>query len=275
MKEAIKGFGRSQRRVCRATGWNRSSLQYRPMGRGDEALRRRLCELAAEYPRWGSPMLHDVLRAEGLVLNHKRTERIYREEGLTVRRRRRRKLPKALRVPLAPAERPNQRWSMDFIHDQAQGRRLKALTLVDDFTRQCPVIEVDTSIGGERVVTVLERLVAERGTPEAITLDNGPEFTGKALHQWAAARKVRLRFIDPGKPIQNAYIESFNGKFREECLSQHWFSTLEEARLLIEQWRIKYNQIRPHRSIGRIPPDRFAKQFEQQKQTSNLNPKAA
>jgi putative transposase len=245
------------------------------MGRGDEALRQRLRELAAEHPRWGSPMLHDVLRAEGLVMNHKRTERIYREEGLLLRRRRRRKLPKALRVPLAPAERPNQRWSIDFIHDQAQGRRFRALTIVDDFTRQCPAIEVDTSIGGERVVAVLEKLIAERGVPEAITLDNGPEFTGKALHQWAATRKVRLHFIDPGKPHQNAFVESFNGKFREECLSQHWFSALEEARLLIEHWRIKYNQIRPHRGIGRIPPDRFAKQFEQQKQNTNLNPKAA
>ena len=267
MNEVISRFGLSQRRVCRLTGWNRSSLQYRSQQASDSALRERLRHWAALKPCWGSPILHDVLKAEGLLINHKRTERLYREEGLSLRRKLRRKLPAIARVPLPQATAPNQRWSMDFIHDQlADGRRLRCLTLVDDFTRQCLAIHADTSIGGSSVVALLQQLSGTRGLPKTITTDNGPEFTGKAIHLWAQSAHVHLHHIQPGKPTQNAFIESFNGTFRDDCLNQHWFSSLAEARLLIEHWRKEYNHLRPHSSIGRIPPDAFALTF------NNLHP---
>jgi putative transposase len=273
MHSAIQSFGLSQRRTCRLTGWNRSSLQYHPVPKRDEPLRLRLRALAAQHPRWGCPMLHALLRAVGSVLNHKRTERLYREEQLSLRRKPRRKLPAAARVPLPAATRPNERWSMDFIHDQlSNGRRLRTLTIVDDFTRQCPALWTDLAIGGAGVVAVLERLALARGLPQAITVDNGPEFTGKTLHDWAQIRGVKLNFTAPGKPTQNAFIESFNGKFRNECLNQHWFTSLTEARRLIEAWRQEYNQLRPHRSLGRIPPNLFAHQLQnQQPPTTNLS----
>jgi len=273
MNDAITRFGLSQRHVCRITGWNRSSLQYQVQQRDDAAVRERLRHWAALKPRWGSPILHDLLKAEGLVINHKRTERIYREEGLSLRRTGRRKLPAIIRVPLPQATAPNQRWSMDFIHDQlSDGRRFRTLTLVDDFTRQCLALHVDTSIGGIRVVDVLEKLALTRGLPKVITTDNGPEFTGKAIHFWAQSAHVHLHHIQPGKPMQNAFIESFNGTFRDDCLNQHWFSSIAEARLLIEHWRTEYNRLRPHSSIGRIPPDSFASTFtHHQTITNSLN----
>jgi putative transposase len=273
MNDAISRFGLSQRRVCRITGWNRSSLQYQVQQRDDAAVRERLRHWAALKPRWGSPILHDLLKAEGLVINHKRTERIYREEGLSLRRKTRRKLPAIVRVPLPQATAPNERWSMDFIHDQlSDGRRFRTLTLVDDFTRQCLALHVDTSIGGIRVVDVLEKLALTRGLPKVITTDNGPEFTGKAIHLWAQSVQVHLHHIQPGKPMQNAFIESFNGTFRDDCLNQHWFSSIAEARLLIEHWRTEYNRLRPHSSIGRIPPDSFASTFfHHQNITNPLN----
>lgn len=267
--EMMQRFGLSQRRVCRLSGWNRSSVQFRPRPDPDQSLRTRIKHWATQKPTWGCPILHDVLKAEGLVINHKRTERIYRQEGLSLRRRRRRKLPSARRVPLEAPTAPNQRWSMDFIHDQlSDGRRFRCLTLVDDFTRQCLAIEVDTSLGGSRVVDVLERLALNWGLPKTITTDNGPEFTGKSLHLWAQAAGVHLHHIQPGKPMQNAFIESFNGTFRQDCLNQHWFDTIPQAQLLIEHWRkTDYNSLRPHSSIGRIPPDAFAARWN----TNNPN----
>lgn len=279
MTEVISRFGLSFRRVCRLTGWNRSSLQYQPQGRDDTALRGRLRHWAALKPRWGAPILHDILKAEGLVINHKRTGRIYREEGLSLRRKCRKKLPAVARVPIPQPERPNERWSMDFIHDQlSSGRRFRCLTIVDDFTRQCLAIHVDTSIGGASVVNVLQELALTRSLPKIITVDNGPELTGKALHLWARSTGVTLHHIQPGKPMQNAFIESFNGTFRDDCLNQHWFASLPEARLLIEHWRSRdYNRLRPHSSIGRVPPDVFALPFlNPQPNTSViLNPAAA
>jgi putative transposase len=277
MNEVMTSFGLSQRRMSRLTGWNRSSLQYTCRERSDTALRERLKHWAALKPRWGAPILHDVLRAEGLVLNHKRTERLYREEGLSLRRKTRRKLPAAARVPLPQASGPNQRWSMDFVHDQlSDGRRFRSLTIVDEFTRQCLAITVDHSIGGTGVVRTLEQLLGGRSKPSLLITDNGPEFTSRALHQWAQTHGINLHHIQPGKPTQNAFIESFNGTFRDDCLNQHWFSSLAEARLLIEHWRKEYNSLRPHSSIGRIPPDAFA--LHHSKTTSNqpnLYPEAA
>lgn len=278
MNEVISRFGLSARRFCRITDWNRSSLQYQPQPACDGPLRQRLRHWAALKPRWGSPMLHDVLKAEGLVINHKRTERIYREENLSLRRKTRKKLPAHARVPLPKASAPNQRWSMDFIHDQlSNGRRFRCLTLVDDFTRQCLALHVDTSIGGQTVADVLEGLLKTRGLPKTITTDNGPEFTGKALHLWAQRHGVHLHHIQPGKPTQNAFIESFNGTFRDDCLNQHWFASIAEARLLINHWRKEYNHIRPHSSIGRIPPDSFALNFQKSPPINPqfLNPAAA
>ena len=254
-------------------------MQYQPQGRDDTALRGRLRHWAALKPRWGAPLLHDVLKAEGLVINHKSTERIYREEGLSLRRKRRKKLPALARVPIPQPERPNQRWSMDFIHDQpSSGRRFRCLTIVDDFTRQCLAIHVDTSIGGATVVNVLQELALTRSLPKIITVDNGPELTGKALHLWAQSTGVTLHHIQPGKPMQNAFIESFNGTFRDDCLNQHWFASLPETRLLIEHWRSHdYNRLRPHSSIGRVPPDVFALPFlnSQPNKLVILNPAAA
>jgi putative transposase len=280
MNEVVSSFGLSFRRACRITGWNRSSLQYLPTGRDDTLLRQRLRDWAVRKPKWGSPILHDLLKSEGLVINHKRTERIYREEGLSLRRKRRRKLPALARVPLPRPDLPNQRWSMDFIHDQlSNGRRFRCLIIVDDFTRQCLALHVDTSIGGAGVVSVLQNLARSRGLPQVITADNGPEFTGKALHVWAQNAGVTLHHIQPGRPMQNGFAESFNGTFRQDCLDLHWFSSIDEARLLIEHWRINdYNQIRPHSSIGRVPPDTFALPFltsPPNQQPIPINPAAA
>jgi putative transposase len=190
-----------------------------------------------------------------LVINHKRTERIYHEEGLALRRKRRRKGAAGSRVMMPPPQRPNQRWSMDFVTDSiVTGRRFRALAIVDDYSRECPVIEVDTSLGGARVVSVLERLAETRGLPNVITTDNGPEFAGRALDEWAYHKCVKLNFIRPGKPIENAYAESFIGRLRDECLNENWFMNLKHARDIIEDWRRDYNEVRPHSSLhGRAP----------------------
>lgn len=223
-------------------------------------MRKRLRELAEQRKRFGSPRLHILLKREGLVVNHKRTERIYREEGLALRRKRRRKGATGVRVVIPSAQRPNEHWSMDFVSDSiVTGRRFRALTVVDNYSRECPVIEVDTSLGGARVVNVLERLSDTRGLPEVITVDNGPEFVGRALDEWAYRRGVKLNFIRLGKPIENAFAESFNGRLRDECLNTNWFINLKEAREIIENWREDYNQVRPHSSLNNLTPAEYAK----------------
>ena len=187
-------------------------------------LRERLKQLAAEYPRYGYELLHGMLKAEGLVVNEKKTYRIYREEKLQVRRKRRKRLLARDRVPMPIPEEANQRWSMDFVSDQlATGRRFRVLNVVDDYSRECIGQIVDTSITGERVSRLLDQVLLDRSRPEAIVTDNGPEFTSKAMHLWSQRTGVTLRFIQPGKPIQNALVESFNGKFRDACLNEHWF----------------------------------------------------
>ena len=222
-------------------------------------MRERLRALAHERPRFGYRRLHVLLRREGVVVNHKRLWRLYRQEGLAVRRRRRKRVASGERVMLAPAEKVNDRWSMDFVGDSlADGRTFRALDIVDDCSREAPAIIVDQSLPGERVVRELETLGTERGFPKMIVMDNGPEFTGKALDEWAYRRGVKLHFIRPGKPVENAYVESFNGKFRDECLNQHWFTSLDHARDVIEQWRQDYNEVRPHSSLGNLTPAEFA-----------------
>jgi putative transposase len=252
-------YGVSERRAGRALGISNSSLRYRSRRPAAEELRRRLRELAAERPRYGYQRLWALLRREGWEVNHKRVYRLYVEEGLKLRKRRRRSRAQVERVPLSAPTAADERYSMDFMRDTlAAGRVFRTLNIVDDYTRECLAIEVDTSLPGARVVRVLERLAAAGRRPLHIVVDNGPEFISKAVEQWAARSGVNLRFIDPGKPMQNGYIESFNGKFRDECLSQHWFVSLDEARSVSEAWRVDYNERRPHRSLQHQTPAEFA-----------------
>lgn len=252
-------LGLSERRTCSVLGVSRSLLQYTPRPDRNTELRARLKTLAEERRRFGSPRLHILLRREGWAVNHKRVERLYRQEGLSLKRKRRRKSGSHLRVVLPAPSRLNERWSMDFVTDSlVNGRRFRALTVVDDHSRESIAIEADFSLTGERVARVLERLAQTRGLPNIITVDNGPEFAGKALDAWAYQRGIKLHFIRPGKPVENAYIESFNGRFRDECLNENLFRTLDEARHIIEAWRCDYNRHRPHSSLGNLTPEEFA-----------------
>jgi putative transposase len=257
-------YGVSERRACQLVEIGRSTLRYCPRPRTDDApLRQRLHELAAARPRFGYRRLHVLLRREGVIINHKRVERLYREEGLAVRRRKRKRVARDGRGRAAPPVRPNQQWGVDFVSDTlAWGRRIRLFTVVDVFTREALAIEVDTSLPGGRVVRVLERLATERGVPDEIILDNGPELAGKAVDQWAYDRGVWLRFIEPGKPIQNAFVESFQGRLRDECLDRHWFVGLHDARHTVEIWRQDYNRARPHSALGYRPPEEFRQAFE-------------
>ena len=256
---AVRDLGLSERRACLLVGVSPSVYRYEPKPNNDEVLRQRLRELASERKRFGSPMLHLMLKREGLVVNHKRTERLYREEGLMLRKKRRRKGAAGARIVIPAPERPNQKWSMDFVTDSlVTGRKFRALAIVDDFSRECPAIEVDTSLGGRRVVGVLENLGELRGLPEAITVDNGPEFAGKALDEWAYRKGIKLNFIHPGKPVENAFSESFNGRLRDECLNTNWFISLKHAKEIIENWRRDYNEVRPHSSLKGKTPKEYA-----------------
>jgi putative transposase len=254
-------YGMSERHACRLLGMGRSTQRYRARKAGrDIELRRRLKELAAKRMRFGYRRLRALLMREGVAANHKRVYRLYREEGLAMRIRQRRRI-RWRGVAASPvATRRNQRWSMDFVSDWvSSGKVIRMLTIVDDCTRECPAIEVDTSLGGMRVRRVLDRIASERGLPEAIVVDNGPEFRGRALAAWSEKRRVRLEFIQPGKPVQNAYAESFNGRLRDECLNANWFTSLSDARRKIETWRQDYNEQRPHSSLNYLPPAEFAR----------------
>jgi len=251
--------GLSERRACQLLGMTRSSYRYTVRRQQPAGLRERLRELAQERHRFGYRRLTVLLRREGWAVNHKRVYRLYREEGLGVRRRKRQRIGAVRRQPLAIPTRPNQRWSMDFITDAlSDGRKFRTLNIVDDFNRECLAAEVDTSLTGARVVRVLERLRELRGLPQILVMDNGPEFAGRAVDVWAYEQGVKLHFIEPGKPVQNAFIESFNGKMRDECLNEHWFISLAEARETIEAWRRDYNEVRPHTSLGNRTPQEFA-----------------
>lgn len=203
-------------------------------------------------------------------MNHKRVYRLYCQENLKVRRRVKRKLAKDRCGPMTIPTMPNVRWSMDFVSDSLyNARRFRTLNIVDDFTRECVAIEIDTSLTGLRVVRTLETIGALRGLPDEIVTDNGPEFTSKAVLAWARKTGVKLHFIDPGRPIQNAFVESFNGKFRDECLNEQWFLTLQDARERIRNWREEYNSVRPHSSLGYATPEEFARQFNSSSVSQN------
>ena len=254
-----KGYAVSLRRACGLMSLCPSSYYYQAQPRDDGDLREALKEAAAKRRRWGYRMLTVLMRRQGFTDNHKRIYRIYREEGLQVPVRRKRKTARWRGKRPEAALHRNDRWSMDFMSDQlACGRRIRTLNIVDDHTRECLAIEVDVGIGSGRVCRVLDRLIAERGQPRRLLTDNGPEFTGKALDRWGYEQRVQLEFIQPGKPTQNAFVESFNGTFRDDCLNENWFLSLDDARRIIENWRIDYNTVRPHSSLGDQTPGEFA-----------------
>lgn len=251
----------SQRRACRLVPISRKALGYASDRTSKDAvLIKRLKVLAEQYPRYGYLMLHELLRREGLVVNRKRTYRLYSALELQVRTKRRKKLIRP-RAPMAVPSRSNERWSADFVSDQlANGRRFRVLNIVDDYSRVCVGQLTELSISGERMVRYLDQLAQTRGLPTTLVLDNGPEMTSKAMFFWARRQAIRLHFIQPGKPTQNAFVESFNGKFRDGCLNQQWFRDIDDARFIIDAWREHYNEQRPHSSLGYLPP----KLFEQQ-----------
>jgi len=257
------GYRVSERRACQVVGIARSSYRYRRQAGDQLPLRQRLRELAAVRVRYGYRRLHVLLRREGWPINHKRVYRLYREEGLMIRTKHRKKRVSLPRVTPAPATRPNERWSMDFPSDTlVHGRAVKACTLVDNVSRVSPGIKVEFSIKGSDVVAFLDQLKATTGFPERLAVDNGPEFISQALDAWAYQNKVALEFSRPGKPTDNAFVESFNGHFREECLNQHWFESLAEAQEVIEAWRVDYNEERPHRALQQQTPQAFLASWE-------------
>ena len=253
----------SERTACRLVGLSRSTYHYRNR-RSDKdcELKAQLLEKARCYPSYGYKMLHGLLKNQGWVVNKKRTYRIYRQAGLQLRIKRRKKLYRPRCVPATP-ETVNERWSMDFIHDQlSDGRRFRVLNIVDDFSRECIGQLADVSISGSRVAHYLSQLIETRGTkPVSIVCDNGTEFSCKAMFHWSQDQQIKLNFIQPGKPTQNAFVESFNGKFRDSCLNQFWFRSLAEAKTLIENWRKDYNEVRPHSALGYQPPSVFVRKL--------------
>ena len=269
---ALKGEGLSQRRASTLMGMSRRTLK-RPTARSkDDTLRAELTTLATNFPRFGYRMLHGLIRLAGQTVNIKRVYRIYREEGLVVRRRRRKKLVRG-RVAMTPPTRLRERWSMDFVSDQlVDGRRFRILNVLDDCSHLCLWQEVDFSLSGHRVVRVLEQLVLLYGKPSSIIVDNGPEFTCVAMQLWAKRNGIVLLYIQPGKPTQNAFVESYNGKFRDECLNEHLFMNIEEAREVIENRRQFYNTVRPHSSLGYVPPEQFEASFNPQPLSSQVVP---
>jgi putative transposase len=210
-----------------------------------------------------------MLRREGFKINHKRTERIYKEEKLSLRVKRRKKMAATLRVEVPRPTHPNHIWSMDFLRDGlSDGRKLKVLPIIDEYTKKSFRIEADTSINGARVVRTLNGVALEEGLPEIIIMDNGPEFIGKAVDEWAYRRGVSLFFITPGKPVENMYMESFNGRLRDECLNLHHFTSLDHARRVIEEWRVDYNTERPHGSLDDLTPEEFIRKLKEKTPTA-------
>lgn len=254
--------GLSERCACRYVGVALSSQRYRSRRPPAHELRARLRVHAEARPRWGYRRLHVLLQREGARVNHKRVYRLYRDEGLAVRRRKRKRLA-VKRQPMAAPTQANERWSMDFMHDALiTGRRYRILNVVDDLSREGLASEVDFSLPATRVIQTLEEIGLERGFPRSIVLDNGPEFRSRLLDQWAFERGIVLEFIEPGKPTQNPFVESYNGKMRDECLNLHWFRAIDEARGTIGAHRIDHNEVRPHSSLGNLTPQEFARTLQ-------------
>ena len=264
-------FKVSERRACRLIRLGRTTHRYRHRRDDQMALRICLKELAAARPRCGYLRLHILLLREGWHINRKRVYRLYRLEGLELRHKKPKKRISALRVALPLAKAPNECWSMDFVSDCLHdGRRFRALTIVDNVSRVSPTIEVGRSLTGHRVVEVLEGLAQSQVLPKVIQVDNGTEFTSKALDEWAHRRKIKLQFSRPGKPTDNPFIESFNGRLRQECLDQHWFVSIEDAQQKIENWRIDYNENRPHSSLENLAPSVFLETWSRNQPAEKL-----
>jgi len=258
----LQDLGLSQRRACALTKSARSSVRYQSIKLPDTKLRARIKELADKHRRFGHPRIHVLLRREGFRANHKKTHRIYCEERLQVRKRKQKRRTAIARRPMLVPSGPGQRWSMDFMHDRLDtGRRLRVFNVIDDYSKRSLLALVDSSISGERVARELDRLVAIHGKPQCIVADNGTEFTSKAMLKWSTKQKVDINFIQPGRPNQNAFIESFNGRMRDECLNESVFSTLREARQIIADWRQHYNSERPHSAIDWVTPDEFERSY--------------
>ena len=256
------GRGLSERRALKVMGMSASSLRYRSVPDRNAELRQVILTLASRYRRYGASMIYLKVRQQGHDVNHKRVERLYGEAQLQLRRRTRKKVPVGMRQPLVRPDAANVIWSMDFVFDRsAEGRAIKCLTIVDDATHESVAIVPERSISGERVTQILDALAATRGLPQMIRTDNGKEFCGRALLMWAHTHTVMLRLIEPGKPNQNAYVESFNGRFRDECLNEHWFLNLAHAQAIIEAWRREYNEERPKKALGGLTPAVYAQQL--------------
>lgn len=253
-------------RACKTLGLSRSTNYYSGVPRNDEELRSEMKTIASKRRRWGFPRIFKLLRREGWEDNHKRIYRIYQEEKLQVKQRRRSKRRQWRGDPLPIATHPDQIWAMDFVHDRVvNDRKIRMLTIIDQFTRESVWIETDNSLSGHRVVKVLEQLKELDRKPISILSDNGPEFIGYALYEWCKNNHVKQNFIQPGKPSQNGFIESFNGKLRDECLNEHLFESIQQAREIIESWRVDYNSERPHSSLGDQTPLEFLSDYEEQK----------
>jgi len=239
-------------------GLGRSTFYYQSRRDKDEALRIRLKELAGVRVRFGYRRLTVMLRREGWLVNHKKVYRIYKDEGLIVRTKKRKKFASKARVPLGTARGANEQWSMDFVSDRMEdGRLLRVLSVVDNFSRECLLLKADTSLTGQRVAKTLDEVARRRGYPQSIRVDNGSEFYSKAMDKWAYWHRVKLEFIRPGKPVENGYIESFHGRLRDECLNVHLFFSIEDAREKLELWRLDYNTVRPHGSLNGLTPEQY------------------
>ena len=260
--------GLSERCALRIIGMSPSAYRYQPTPDRNTALKAQIIALAQRHRRYGASMIYLKLRQTGMVVNHKRVDRLYAEAGLQIKKRKRKKVPMADRHPLERPKQAGQVWSMDFVFDRTgEGRAIKNLTIVDDATHEAIAIVPERAISGQMLTRILDGLAQTRGLPQAIRTDNGKEFCGRAMLDWAHARGVRLYLIEPGKPNQNAYIESFNGRFRDECLNEHWFTTLQHAKVLIETWRREYNEERPKKSLGGLTPAAYAKTLTQKSVT--------
>lgn len=254
--------GLRERRALTVVRMSAAALRYVPRLDPDPGLRDRIVALAHRHRRYGAGMIYLTLRQAGLGVNHKRVDRLYAEARLPVKRRRRKKVPVADRQPLLRPQRPNEVWSADFVFDRtAEGRVVKCLTIVDDATTEAVAIVPARALGGLPVTRVLDRLAIECGLPAVLRTDNALELCGRAMLTWAHARNVTLRLIEPGKPNQNAYVESFHGRFRDECLNEHWFTSLAHAQVVIEAWRREYNDERPKKGLGGLTPAAYAKRL--------------
>jgi putative transposase len=256
---AVREKGYSQRRACGLVELHPKTYRYASKRTGDEELRGKLRDLASQRRRFGYRRLALMLKRQGIKLNHKKLYRLYKEEQLSVRRRGGRKRALGTRAPMAIPQDLNLRWSLDFVMDTlVSGRRFRILTVVDDFTRECLGLVADTSLTGLRVARELDRIIEIRGCPRMIVSDNGTELTSNVILAWQQEHEIEWHYIAPGKPMQNGFVESFNGRLRDECLNEHLFINLDEAREIIEEWRIDYNTNRPHTSLAGLTPTEFA-----------------